>query len=388
MKHGLSIHHPSPPRAWLSAFSVVLLTIITTGCGKTDSIEVEREVLVPGLTGSPTGFARAENGGFLIIGASDTAWLVATDPNGQVLWKYKETLDPAVKSNGQSHFYGVVDAGNQRVLACGDVQTKTNIQALVVILDMQGQVIERRLSVANDDPANFISSFSSCVPWDDGVALIGGAADGKQGFSWLVKLDHNLSKQWDHTSNALASGGSRVLSDKSLVLAGGFHGNELRAARIDIDGHIVASRSMPYAEGKPVLSYRGSGQLQILATTVSNENLLLTLNAELSDEGSSRATGPPSIRNGCAYSLADGSIVLFGSQFVSGGVYRASIGRSRPHSSVSEVREMSVPETGDASAGFLGAVPISENRFVAVRDAFFRSNPGSSGVVLTWVSFK
>jgi hypothetical protein len=368
--------------------SVVLSAIIITACAKTDSIKVEREVLVPGLKGSPTGFARAEGGGFLIIGASDTAWLVATDANGHVLWNHKEPFDPAVKSKTQSHFYGVVAAGNQRILVCGDVETQTNIEALVVILDMRGQVIERRVLVANEDRANFVSSFSSCLLWDDGIALIGGATNGKKGIAWLVKLDNKLSKQWESTGNELSGGSGRVMPDSNLVLASGFGGNELKIARIDKTGHVVASRSMPYPEGKPILSYPGSNQIQILATTISNQNVLLTLNGDLSDSVSTHSVGPPSIRDGCAYALTDGSIVLFGTQFVHGGVYRASIGRWQPHSFVNEVREMSVPEIGDASASFLGAIPISPNRFVAIRDQFYHSNPDTDGVLLSWVLFK
>jgi hypothetical protein len=371
------------------AFSLAAIVLSSTnGCTKSGdnfwgSIKIEREVMVTGVRGTPTGIVRSEDGKFFISGHSDTAWLVVTDADGRLLGRYDEPVDPKTKTKPQSQFKGIVALSGQRIVACGEAATEDgSIFALLEVFNQQGQVISRSLMKPDDNPGTHLTEFRACVAWGDGVALAGTVFNGQKTSYWTVKLRADLSKQWESTDDKLAAGSIHVLSDQSLLQASNGGEGVLTLARISQDGQVLASKREEFSEGRVVRTVP-NGQIQVVAATTSAQNVLLTLNSDLSQAKANLSIGPPTVREGCAYGFEDGSVAMFGNQFATGRVYRATLGKWPRHGMSDNVHVIDIPR-GDASYSFTDAVPLSARKFVAVRDEI-----GSRGMgfVLTWVSF-
>ncbi|MGH8541359.1 MAG: hypothetical protein ACRETW_12760, partial [Stenotrophobium sp.] len=71
------------------AFPVIAVAFMNLFSGFT----VERGVVIkPQQYSRPGKLAKAADGGYFVIGEGALAWLVKTDPNGNVLWSYREPL--------------------------------------------------------------------------------------------------------------------------------------------------------------------------------------------------------------------------------------------------------------------------------------------------------
>jgi len=352
------------------------------------SIVIDREVLVPGLSGKPNAMARLNNGRFVIVGAFGTAWAVGTDANGKLLWKYEEARDPQVRLPDQSEFHGVVALANGGALLCGETSNKDHQAGigLIVIMSADGQVVERRNVFPNDDQITPASAFRACFPWGTGFALTGGGYDGKKGFVWLMQVDKNGARLFENTTSDLPgiSGESTPTSD--LVLMGSPTGLEgVTVVRLNQQGTIVARRKTNFLDARPIRSVDISSEIKLIAGDNTKNNVLLTLNDQLQDKVSSKRVTPINIGNGCAYALTDGSIVLFGN--VVGQAYRSAIAWVNRPWKLDAVRAMSVPIPQYSSFSVRDAVPLSANQFVAMRDQV-TSSLETSGVVLSWVTLK
>jgi hypothetical protein len=373
---------------------VVGMTISSTGaCQKLDtseqgsSIVIDHEVLVPGLSGKPNAMAQLTGGGFVLVGAHGAAWAAGTDAQGKLLWKYEEPLDPNVKTQNQSEFHGVVPLANGGALLCGEIYTKDYEAGLLLILDSSGRAVERLTALPNNDRSMFASSFMACFSWGKGIAVTGVGADGHKGFAWLVKLNKDGVKEWEKFDAELPGINGVALADNSLILMGSPTGLEgVTVASLNQKGVLVASNKTKYLDARPVRSVGPPSVTKLLAVDSRNGNILVTLNGDLQEIGTGKRVGPPSIRDGCAYTLTDGSVVLFGNR--AGSVYRSAIGWINRGGRGDEVREMPVPIQQDASFSMRDAVSLSANQFVAMRDQVSSINPANTGVVLSWVTFK
>lgn len=387
-----SLTRPSQlPRALSGVGSIVVALILSSSCARTgnaeNSIVVDREVLVPGLVGKPTRMARLTNGGFVIVGARGTAWAAGTDAQGKLLWKYEEPSDPSVKLAEQSGFNGVVPLSSGNVLLCGKHSTNESQTGLLIILDGGGRVVERRRVFPNDDRGIFSSSFESCIPWGGGFAVMGAGTDGRKGFFWLMRLDKNGVIEWEKAGPEVPGFVGVATADQNLVLMGniaGFEGGVI-IAKINQQGHTIVERKTGFLEAAPVRSLDSHSGVMVVAVDKSFHSALLSLNGDLRDGGSDKPAGLISIRDGCAYELLDRSVVLFGNR--PGSVYRSAIEWINRGGKGDEVREMTVPSPRDSSFSMSDAVPLSANKFAAIRDQVTAA-PENTGVVLSWLTFK
>jgi hypothetical protein len=111
--------------------------------------------------------------------------------------------------------------------------------------------------------------------------------------------------------------------------------------------------------------------------------VLLTLNSDLSSAIDNLSVGPPSISAGCAYGFEDGSVAMFGNKFVSGGIYRATLGHWPSKALTGNVQVLDLPGSSSAFS-YADAIRLSDRKFVALRD---QTDTKSTGFGLTWVSF-
>lgn len=390
MKHGTVLSGFGRTLAIIGSAAAALLLLWphSRAANADSSIVIDREVLVPGLHGRPNAMARLNNSSFVIVGALGTAWVVGTDANGKLLWKYEEARDPQVKLPDQSEFHGVVALANGGALLCGQTSNKDHPAGigLIVTMSADGQVVERRTVFPNANQTTPASGFSACFPWGSGFALTGGGYDGKRGFVWLMALDKDGAKKFESTSSDLPGISGAATPTSDLVLMGSPTGLEgATIVRLDQQGKLAATRKTNFLDARPVRSADRSSEIKLIAGDNTKKNVLLTLNDGLQDTVSNKRVIPINIGVGCAYALPDGSVVLFGN--VVGQAYRSAIGWVNRRGKEDAVRAMSVPAPQDASFSFRDAVPLSANQFVAMRDQV-SSNLATSGVVLSWVTFQ
>jgi hypothetical protein len=355
------------------------------------SLVVEKEVLISEVPGKPHALTRTTSGGFVVVGEAASAWAAATDANGQFLWKYSLPIDSHVQFQVQSTFHGVVPLPSGGVLACGELFTADNRRtAIVVLLDSEGKLVEQRTIVPKDDATVRSSSFLSCATWGDGVVLTGRWFDTRrdQGYYWIVKLDKNGVREWEKLGEELPGFDAVVTSDQSLTVVGiPVRTRIVTIARFTPKGDLVATKMTEFREARAIRSTEPTSEVKVIGVDSDTNNILLSLTSALRDTRAARRLGSIILREGCAYLLPDGSVAVFGNRFVSGGIYRASIGRVNQRDGNSQIETMGVPYPQDSSFTVADAVPISRNQFVALRDVV--GGPGSThnGFLLFWVTF-
>jgi hypothetical protein len=394
MKHGSLT--PASRFARALSTGAISVALLLASCARNDSaqarsIVIDREVSVSGVAGKPSAMTRLAAGRFVIVGAYGTAWAAAIDANGQLLWKYSVPADPDVRFLVQSTFHGVVPLASGGVLACGELFTKDNRQrSIIVILDSEGKLVELRTILPKDDPTVRTSSFLRCAAWGDGFVLTGRWYDEsrRQAYYWLVKLDKDGVREWERLGDELPGFDGVVNADQNLTLVGiPVHARAVTITRFNPKGEVVATRITTFREARAVRSIDSTNAVKVIGVDSDTHNVLLSLTGDLRDTRPPKRLDWLSIREGCASLLPDGSVALFGNRFVSGAVYRASIGWLDRRDADDQIETMGVPDRQDASYTVADAVPISPHQFVALRD-LETANPATSGAVLSWVTFK
>lgn len=357
------------------------------GCGgsRDGSIVVDREVRLEGVCGTPFAIVRTADGGFVIAGGCGDAWAAGTTSTGILRWRYGEPA-PQNRSPVASYFKGAVALANGHVLLCGQHHQR----ALVTILDETGQLVERRdISPPDGNAAISVSSIDWCLPWNDGVALVGGGSDGHQGYFWLLKLDKNGSQEWGRVSDKGVAGsaiqapnGDLITAHTATDLTDNSYHSEL--IRYDHLGNPVAQRLIHEPSIRVILLRPiGTPAEHVRAIRYGDGEAMLTLNSQLQDAMSPIHIAPISLASpsGCGYVLPDGSAALFGQAG-----NRSAIARVGRHWKFDAVRLFRLPNVGGATVSVGDAVPLSANQFVSVRDE--ESAGGPSRMVLSWITFQ
>jgi hypothetical protein len=162
-------------------------------------------------------------------------------------------------------------------------------------------------------------------------------------------------------------------------------GTEL--SRLNQNGDLVTRRTTGFIEATPVRSAKPNSGIQIIGIDGVFHEFLFGFDENLKDKSGNKSVNAIYTRDGCAYSLPDGSVALFGNSTILGGTFRSAIGRVNQHWHADKFVSMTVPASGDASFSMRSAIPLSAYQFVAMRDQV-TSSLETSGVVLSWVTFK
>ena len=356
--------------------------VLLASCGSHGkSISVDREILIPDLKPRVDAIARTRDGGFIVTGFGATAWAVATDSHGTSVWKFIDPIDSTIDTGNpsvpQSEFHGAVSLANGNTLLCGGKYKGGQTNNLLVILDRQGKIVEKRQEVPNDDARFIYSNFYRCFPWPDGILLLGNANDGTHGYIWLVQLDGNGAKRRQaFVDNVPAVAGDPV-AGPSFVFTAWDSQDKLRVIRANEKGETIAKRVIA---GEFIVQLRStveSGQTSVIIYSAGRATLY-TLDERLQDARLPREIPNFDVLSGCGYVLADTSIALFG---------------RRPSAAVAWVSgtdktyTMRPLDSKYVSSTVSDAVPISSDQFVTVRGSVSQ-DPRQEGLVMLWVTIK
>lgn len=343
------------------------------------SIEITRDVHIKGLIGDASGITTAPGGGFVVVGDQ---WAVATDANGQELWRYADPDSDATKTDDRSEYHGVVAMSGGKTLLCGFTRTGHGSIGFVTILNSSGQLVEKR-PLTPTPPDGFVAvTLDECKRWGDATLLLGTAFANKTAYGWLVKLDDTGAKQWEIVDGRLVAVDAAEMSNHNMALAGMMGMTDSTTLiQINPQGQIASTQEIPSFPDRVVRSTVPFSTLRVQTNMGRKNPSIIILDEKYKEIAPPIAAGIIGTVKGRAWALRDGSVALFGNVFGSGGVYQAVAARIGQRDKPDAVRALSLPPAGSVSAGIYDAIPISDNTFVAARDV-------DNDLVLSWIKFK
>jgi hypothetical protein len=345
------------------------------------SITVEQEILIPDVKPRVDAIARTRDGGFVVTGIGLTAWVVATDSHGTLLWQYIDPLDSGIDTGNQSvpqsEFHGAVSLANGNTLLCGGRYKGGQTDNLLAILDRNGRLVERRVEMPNDDRRFIHSNFYQCFPWRDGILLLGNANDGTHGYIWLVELDGNGVKKRQALVDNVPAVAAGTVVGPSFVFTAWDSNDNVRVIRANEKGDTLARRVIA---GEFIVQLRSmveSSQTSVIIYRAGKATLY-TLDERLQDARPPREIANFDVLAGRGYVLADTSIALFG-RWPDAAVAWIS-GQDKTYT-------MRAFDPKYVSSTVTDAIPISADQFVTVRGSVSQ-DPGDQGLVMSWVTIK
>jgi len=321
--------------------------------------------------------SRTREGGFVVTGIGLTAWVLATDSHGTLLWQFIDPIDSRIDTGSQSvpqsEFHGAVSLANGNTVLCGGKYKGGQTDNLLAILDSNGRLVEKRMEVPNDDRRLIHSNFYQCFPWLDGILLLGNANDGTHGYIWLVELDGNgVKKGQALIDNAPAVKAGTVVGP-SFVFTAWDSNDNLRVIRANGKGETIAKRVIA---GEFIVQLRSMVESTLTSVIIyrAGKATLYTLDERLQDARPPREIANFDVAAGRGYVLADTSIALFG-RWPDAAVAWIS-GQDKTYT-------MRPFDPKYVSSTVSDAVPISADQFVTVRGSVSQDPEGSgSGPVL------
>jgi hypothetical protein len=370
------------PIRFLRFGAAAVAGFLVASCGGHDgSITVDQEVLIPEVKPRVDAIARTRDGGFVVTGSGVTAWVVATNSHGIPLWRFIDpidsTMDTGSESVPQSEFHGAVSLANGNTLLCGGKFKGGQTDNLLVILDRNGRLVERRVEVPNDDPRFKYSNFYQCFLWQDGILLLGNINDGAHGYIWLVELDDNGARRRQALVDNVPAVAAGTAAGPSFVFTAWDSQDNFRIIRANGKGETIAKRVIAGEFIVQLHSMAESSQTSVIIYDAGRARLY-ALDERLQDARPPREITNFDVLAGCGYVLADTSIALFG---------------RRPNAAVAWISGRDKTYTMRAfdskyiSSTVSAAVPISADQFVTVRGSVSQ-DPRDQGLVMSWVTIK
>jgi hypothetical protein len=355
---------------------------LMTSCGSHGrSITVDQEVLFPDVEPRVNAISRTREGGFVVTGFGLTAWVMATDSHGTLLWQFIDPINSKIDTGSpsvpQSEFHGAVPLSNGNTLLCGGKYKGGQTENLLAILDRYGRLIEKRVEVPNDDSRFIYSNFYQCFPWQDGILLLGNSNDGTHGYIWLVSLDGNGVKRRQAFVDNAPPVTTGTAAGPSFVFTAWDSQDNFRVIRANENGETIAKRVIA---GEFIVQLRSmveSSQTSVIIYSAGRARLY-TLDERLQDARPPIAIANFDVLAGRGYVLADTSIALFG---------------RRPDAAVAWISGQDKTYTMHpfdpkyVSSTVSDAIPISADRFVTVRGSVSQ-DPRDRGLVMSWVTIK
>jgi hypothetical protein len=345
------------------------------------SISVDREILIPDIKPGVDAIARTRDGGFVVTGIGLTAWVVATDSQGTLLWQFIDPIDSRINTGSQavpqSEFHAALPLANGDTLLCGGKYKNGQTESLLVILDRNGHLVEKRVEVPNDDPRFIYSNFYQCFLWQDRILLLGNANDGTHGYVWLVELDGNGMKRRQSLLDNVPAIEAATVVGPSFVFTAWDSNDNVRVIRANEKGETIAKRVIAGEFIVQLRSMLESRQTSVIVYR-AGEAVLYTLDEGLRDARPPRQIANFDVLAGRGYVLADASIALFG-RWPTAAVAWIS-GQAKAY----EIRSF---DSKYVSSTVSDAVPISADQFVTVRGSS-NQDLRDQGLVMSWVTIK
>lgn len=377
--------------AFLLAALIALITIPHPSFA--EKLALTREVfLEKGKTAKANVIVRTHDNGFVIAGAMNgdkALWATRTDSEGNVKWRY---LDPSPDQSRHAPLPAYNSAAvmpDDSVFLCGGM-TGPKGGAFLTHLDKDGKVLSEQPVLSVDERGN--GPISSCMAWQNGVALVGITATDTQvkpsldhpspidteWYYWIALVDQNGKTEWEKLVPipALELGAPSFISPLQATPDGGFVFTAFKfgtnVLRIGPDGNVQARN---YFKDQLLTLARptsGDGAIKLITTSTNLGNgaapvSLITLNNMLQETGRIAETHDPGpIKQ--AYILPDQSLMLFGGlwppPYGSSWAYVTWLDPSLTHEAALNLAK------SDTSSWVDAAVPLSTpGEFACVRGA-------------------
>jgi len=356
--------------------------LLVAACGHPEkSVSVDREIFLPDVKPRVDAIARTHDGGFVVTGFGLTAWVIATDSRGTLLWRFVDPIDRSIDTGSQSvpqsEFHGAVSLAGGNTLLCGGKYKNGHTQSLLVMLDRNGSVLERRVEVPNDDPRFIYSNFYQCFPWRDKILLLGNANDGTHGYIWFVELDGDGARNRQAFVDNVPAVKTSGPIGPSFVFTAWDSNDNFRVIRVNEKGETLAKRVIA---GDFIVQLRSMVESPQTAVIIyrAGEATLYRLDEHLQDARPPTAIADFDVLEGCGYVLADTSIALFGRW------PNAAVAWMRGQDKTYTLRPL---DSKYASYTVSDAVPISADQFVTVRGSV-SEDPKDQGLVMSWITIK
>jgi hypothetical protein len=356
--------------------------LLVASCGNHGkSITVDREVFIPDVKPRVNAIARTRDGGFIVTGIGLTAWVVATDNHGTLLWQFIDPIDSRIDTGSQSvpqsEFHGAVSLANGNTLLCGGKYKGGQTESLLVILDHNGSLVEKRAEVPNAEPRFVHSNFYQCFLWQDEILLLGNANDGTHGYLWFVELDGNGVQKRQALVDNVPAVKAGTVGGRSFVFTAWDSNDNFRVIRANEKGETIAKRVIA---GEFIVQLRSmveSSQTSVIIYSAGKATLY-KLDERLQDTRPPREIASFDVLAGCGYVLADSSIALFG-RWPNAAVAWIS-GQDKTYT-------MRPFDSKYVSVTVSDALPISADQFVSVRGSVSQ-DARDQGLVMSWLTIK
>ncbi|MGH8540427.1 MAG: hypothetical protein ACRETW_07985 [Stenotrophobium sp.] len=332
------------------AFPVIAVAFMNLFSGFT----VEREViLTPEEFNRPGALLRASDGGYFVLGEFPELWLVKTDADGKLLWKYRE---PPVENIG-TILTSARPAADGGALLCGTRRKIGPVGGLVIRLDKNGHEVSRIDPYIQhpEQVENFIGT-TTCSRWGDGFMVSGSAritvplpdlkaypnylsmlyaphVDGNTvtfTTASLLRLRSDGSVLWQKTKDWRDGrwglfDNPRSLPNGDMVFfgVGGDFANlgdthfveHFRITQVDGDGNILVVAKFPTSELDAACSWishtEPSDRLRFVCNP-QGERLILELGPDFRIMSKTEIVLPDGMGAARTYSMPDGSLIVSG----------------------------------------------------------------------------
>lgn len=309
---------------------------------------VREVVLENGALPDPLAIERLTDGGFVIVGRmpkDKAAWATKVDANGSVQWRYLVTSVNPEPGGSYPEFTGVAATPDGGALLCGRMDIgqprKPTINGLLVRFDKIGRLVNKQfIAPPPGSEVSHVAFLDRCVAWPGGFALTGrvtrySAGGRRDDFHWIVAVDSEGTIQWQRliSKQSVGSGAPgqvRTMPDGSLIIAV-IQGADTEVLRVDtrgelrarsaVPGHLRLVQSLtPHADPELFDCYGGPSRGRFVQLTAD-----LHISAETVLPFSPEYTCGPAQYAMQLYSLADGSLVLFGHRYTHGSNVAAAV---------------------------------------------------------------
>jgi hypothetical protein len=317
----------------LKFLATIFIATLMSAHAHATEISLVRQVILRDKTGlvlQPNVIVRAGNDDFVVAGSipgAQEAWATKIDAQGKPIWRYVTGVrDSGLAPGDVPEFRGAAVMKDGSTFLCGYMPTPAGkyLPALLTHLDAAGHTINESLLKPSNSAEHGLSYLDDCVPWKNGVAMLGHVIHFVGGQTrnlyWTLALDQRghllwetlLPTQLDNLDSVgpWQVGPLMVYSDFGLLFAGGNSSTEV--FWVSETGDLIAKTKFSGAfrlfrnlDVPRVPEMYGSVSSGLLKTVALDNNLTIT--------HTSQANKMLKFDPYIAYQMPNKSIVMFGS---------------------------------------------------------------------------
>jgi hypothetical protein len=366
--------------------SLLILGLLGSRTLFAEQMTIDKQIRVsPEHRVMPYHITRVSDGDLIIFGSNNQvdyeAWATRVSPSGEVRWEYLQGGSNGWDDQSEKgqRYDSVIELPDHTTLLCGAKVDDHQRSMLLDLFSIDGTLIKEQVISPSWKGGSLEGA--DCIPWNDGIALIGAVSGRPSGTGWLAKIDWKLNVEWQKFGNEFVAAHIMRAPDSAFYY--------LNGALKDATGRSVmslmrlASTDVPLAlhtfESNviPLFIYPDAPayNLRFALTTGTLDPKVVDFDVQRRTSSSVIALYNTGVKKGLE--LQDGSIAIFGGQYRNG----ATAGVTRVYKDGSSKGFLVEPPY--QSGWYYDAVLVDgKKQFAAVRLV------DDGRAVLDWVSFK